>query len=525
MRFARLFSVLCVSLLVALSARAETAGQVLTAIGEAHALRAGRILQLYPGAPIESGDQVHTGVDSYLQIRFTDWSLISLRPRTDFVVDQYVYEANKGGRQKAYFSLMNGGIRSVTGLIGHSDRGNYRLRTQTATIGIRGTHYGVLMCKEDCRNADGSPGPDGLYGGVVDGRIAVSPYGGGALEREFGAGEYFRLDSKTSIPVPLLAPPQFFWDKREPQVRSGNRHFAGTPWGGSAGETPGPHDTTRPAGTIGGATGVVGSLLPFLPSLPIIPIVLPVPKPNIPPGGPVASTVGPAVGTVVTPVVTPITSTVGSVVAPVTSTVGSTVGSVVTPVVTPVTSTVGSTVGSVVTPVVTPITSTVGSTVGSVVTPVVAPITSTVGSTVGSVVTPVLTPVTSTVGSVVTPVIAPVTSTVGSVVNPVVAPVAPVVAPVIAPVAPVVAPVIAPVAPVIAPVVTPVVAPVVPVIAPVVTPIVAPVAPVIAPIAPVIAPIAPVIAPVIAPSTPTVSLPRVPSLPVTGGSTSLLPKR
>ena len=483
MRFARLFSVLCVSLLVALSARAETAGQVLTAIGEAHALRAGRILQLYPGAPIESGDQVHTGVDSYLQIRFTDWSLISLRPRTDFVVDQYVYEANKGGRQKAYFSLMNGGIRSVTGLIGHSDRGNYRLRTQTATIGIRGTHYGVLMCKEDCRNADGSPGPDGLYGGVVDGRIAVSPYGGGALEREFGAGEYFRLDSKTSIPVPLLAPPQFFWDKREPQVRSGNRHFAGTPWGGSAGETPGPHDTTRPAGTIGGATGVVGSLLPFLPSLPIIPIVLPVPKPNIPPGGPVASTVGPAVGTVVTPVVTPITSTV------------------------------------------TPITSTVGSTVGSVVTPVVAPITSTVGSTVGSVVTPVLTPVTSTVGSVVTPVIAPVTSTVGSVVNPVVAPVAPVVAPVIAPVAPVVAPVIAPVAPVIAPVVTPVVAPVVPVIAPVVTPIVAPVAPVIAPIAPVIAPIAPVIAPVIAPSTPTVSLPRVPSLPVTGGSTSLLPKR
>ncbi len=485
MHFARLFSILCVSLLVALPARAETAGQVLTAIGQTHALREGRILKLYPGAPIESGDQVHTGADSYLQIRFTDWGLISLRPRTDFVVDEYVYEANKGGRQKAFFSLMNGGIRSLTGLIGHRDVGNYRLRTPTATIGIRGTHFGVLMCKQDCRNADGSPGPDGLYGGVVDGRIAVTPYGGGALEREFGAGEYFRLDSENSIPVPLFTPPPFFWDKREPQVRNGNRYFAGIPWGGSPGETPGPNDTTTASGTIGGVTGVLGSiLLPILPSpgpLPIATIVVPVVNPVVNPivstVGSVASTVGSTVGSVVTPVV----GTVGSVVNPVTSTVGS--------VVAPVTSTVGSTVGSVVDPVT--------STVGSVVTPV----TSTVGSTVGSVVTPVAAPVTSTVGSLVTPVVAPVTSTVGStigsVVNPVVAPVAPVIAPI--------APVIAPVAPVIAPI----------------APVIAPIAPVIAPVAPVIAPVATVIAPPVS----KVTLPTVPTLPVTGGLPSLLPKK
>src|SRR5260221_12306959 len=94
---------------------------------------------------------------------------------------------------------MNGGIRSLTGLIGHRDVGNYRLRTPTATVGIRGTHFGVLMCKQDCRNADGSPGPDGLYGGGVDGRIAVTPYGGRALEPGIRAGEDFRLGSRDSI--------------------------------------------------------------------------------------------------------------------------------------------------------------------------------------------------------------------------------------------------------------------------------------------------------------------------------------
>jgi hypothetical protein len=272
---------------------------------------------------VESGDQIHTGAESYVQIRFTDWGVISLRPRTDFVIDEYVYEQNQGGREKAFFSLIKGGIRSLTGFIGHRDRSKYRLRTQTSTIGIRGTLFGVLMCQQDCRNADGSLGADGLYGGVIEGRIAVGPYGGSALEREFGAGQYFRLDNENSIPAPLLAPPPFFWD---PLALVSDRHFAGTPWAGKPGATPGPSDTTAVSTTIGNAAGAVAG--------PVITAVAPAL------GSTVGSVAGPVIAPV-TPVVSPLLNPVLAPVAPVISPVLNPGLAPVTPVISPVVNPVG----------------------------------------------------------------------------------------------------------------------------------------------------------------------------------------
>jgi len=426
MRLARLLVVLCFAVCGTAVARADTAAQVMFAYGETHALRSGRILQLHAGSTVESGDQLHTGVDSYLQIRFTDWGVMSLRPRTDFVIDQYAYEPRVGGLERAFFSLLSGGVRSLTGLIGHRNRSNYRMRTTMTSIGIRGTHYSVLICNQDCKLDDGRIGEDGVYGGVIEGRIAVSPYGGAALEREFGAGEYFRLASANSIPEPFFAPPPFFWDKREPQARASGKTFAGIPW------KPGPG--TAPSIAGGEVTDIGGSLLRTDGSLTLSPIIAPV----LNQVSPVLAQTGSTLGT-----------TVGALAAPVTPLLGSTVGAL-TPVVAPVTAMLGSTAGSLVNPVLAPIAPALGSTVGAVVNPVLAPVVPVIAPTVGAVVNPV-----------VAPILAPV--------EPVVAPVAPVVAPIVAPVTPVVAPVVPVVAPVIAPV-APVVAPVAPVVTPIVTP-------------------------------------------------------
>jgi hypothetical protein len=299
MPLARLLVTLCFAFCAAAAARADNAGQVLSAAGEAHALRGGRILQLYPGAPVESGDLIHTGADSYVQIRFTDWSLISLRPRTDFIVDEYAYEANRGGSERAFFILIRGGIRSLTGLIGHRNRANYHLSTTTSTIGIRGTHYSVLICKQDCRNADGSLGPDGLYGGVLEGRIAVTPYGGDALEREFGAGEYFRLDNENAVPARLFAPPAFFWD---PQAQLESRTFAGVLWR---------DEIPLVTGATADLLGTAGSLLRTGDSLVLSPIT-----------APVLSQVSPVLGQTVAlagSTLSPVIASLSPIVAPVAS--------------------------------------------------------------------------------------------------------------------------------------------------------------------------------------------------------------
>jgi len=218
-RWTRLLGVFCVAFCaaaLALPARAEPAGKVLTADGDVLVLRGSQILRLSRGAAVESGDQIHTGTDGKVLIVFTDSGLVWIRANSDFVVDEYAYA--QGGREAAFFSLLKGGARSVTGLIGRRTRSNFRLRVPVATIGIRGTDFSVVMCQRDCRDSDGTAAAKGLYGEVIQGRIAVTPFEDRLLEREFGAGEFFHLADERSSPTPLFLPPPFL-RKQDEQAR------------------------------------------------------------------------------------------------------------------------------------------------------------------------------------------------------------------------------------------------------------------------------------------------------------------
>ena len=53
-------------------------------------------------------------------------------------------------QESAFFRLLKGGFRAVSGLIGHTRREDYAVQTPVATIGIRGTDYEVRMCSGDC---------------------------------------------------------------------------------------------------------------------------------------------------------------------------------------------------------------------------------------------------------------------------------------------------------------------------------------------------------------------------------------
>jgi len=220
MRLTRLLGMLCFAFCaaaLALPARAESAGKVLGADGDTLVLRGSQILRLFRGAAVESGDQIHTGSDGKVLIVFTDSGLVWIRANSDFVVDEYSYAQGRG--EAAFFSLLKGGARSVTGLIGRRTRSNFRLRIPIATIGIRGTDFSVVMCQRDCRESDGSIAAKGLYGEVIQGRIAVTPLEDRFLEREFGAGEFFHLADERSSPTPLFLPPPFLRSTQDEQAR------------------------------------------------------------------------------------------------------------------------------------------------------------------------------------------------------------------------------------------------------------------------------------------------------------------
>jgi hypothetical protein len=102
--------------------------------------QSGTTRALNKGSEIDIGDTIQTN-DARAQLKFTDGGYISLQPNTAFKVEDYAYTSKKDGTDKSFFSLIKGGMRAITGLVGKSNKQAYRLNTPVATIGIRGTEF------------------------------------------------------------------------------------------------------------------------------------------------------------------------------------------------------------------------------------------------------------------------------------------------------------------------------------------------------------------------------------------------
>jgi hypothetical protein len=118
-----------------------SAGKVEFALGGANLLRNdGSSRQISKGDEINPGDTIKT-TDGRVQVRFTDGGYMSFQPNTEFKVEDYSYSGKTDGTEKAFFRLIEGGLRAITGVVGHANKPNYKVSTPVATIGIRGSEY------------------------------------------------------------------------------------------------------------------------------------------------------------------------------------------------------------------------------------------------------------------------------------------------------------------------------------------------------------------------------------------------
>lgn len=130
--------------LLTVSAVANAAGKVEFVAGAVSARSvAGSERQLSKGDVLASGDLVRTGQDGLAQLRFEDGGRIALQPKSEFRIDEYAYPATTKSQERGFFSLLKGGMRTITGQVGRDNRDAYRVTTSVATIGIRGTEYRV----------------------------------------------------------------------------------------------------------------------------------------------------------------------------------------------------------------------------------------------------------------------------------------------------------------------------------------------------------------------------------------------
>ncbi len=155
---------------------------------------------------IQEGDTLATEQDTYARIKFADEGEVVLRPGSQLKVAAYSYDKAKPQSDNVILNMLKGGLRAVTGLIGKRSRDKVTYGTSTATIGIRGTHFGALLCQNDCGGVPtvtGKPPENGLHLVVTDGAIVVR---NGAGQQVLNAGQFGYVRSASSAPV--IVPPQ-----------------------------------------------------------------------------------------------------------------------------------------------------------------------------------------------------------------------------------------------------------------------------------------------------------------------------
>lgn len=187
---------------------AEGVGNITHLGGVLRATRAdgtSRILSVK--SEVREGDTLRTEKDTFARIKFVDGGEIVLRPETVLKVEAYLYKPVPDAEHKdnIVFGLVKGGLRSVTGLLGKRSPDAFKMKTEAATIGIRGTHFGALLCNNDCANIptiSGQPPENGLHTDTASGRVFVSNLAGSV---EVPAGSFSYTPSPNI--APKLVPP------------------------------------------------------------------------------------------------------------------------------------------------------------------------------------------------------------------------------------------------------------------------------------------------------------------------------
>lgn len=262
------------SLWLCVSAAAHAgAGTVVNLSGPLLAQKSdGTVKVLSLQSEVQQGDTLVSEKNTYARIKFQDNSEITLRPNTQFKIEKFAYEEAKPENDNALFSLIRGGLRSITGILGKRSRDNVSFTTRTATVGIRGTTFIMELVEADSTHvaqtqpsypqmaalgeslflntdvrsdapsmllpspvamqlAQNTPGQGnglapGLYVHVIDGLIQLSNRGG---VQQFAAGQFGFTGSVVQPPVIVpnnpgiqFNPPPAFQSSTGPQANTGS---------------------------------------------------------------------------------------------------------------------------------------------------------------------------------------------------------------------------------------------------------------------------------------------------------------
>lgn len=159
------------------------------------------------GEAVNQGDTLRSLANSSAQIRMADDGLIVVRPESELKISKFVFNGTADGTERSLISLVKGGFRAITGLIGKVHKESYQIQTSGATIGIRGTDHEAffIVTPSDGQVASSTPG---TYDKVNSGATVLATAAGSLVIAPNQVG--FVANLPNSTPSLLSHTPDFY---------------------------------------------------------------------------------------------------------------------------------------------------------------------------------------------------------------------------------------------------------------------------------------------------------------------------
>ena len=125
-------------------AQEDSVGMVVASRGEVIAMSNGGSRLLKQGEFIHVSDEIITSNRSFAVLQFEDGAKVTVRPDSTMIIESYLY--NGDSDDEATLSLVEGGLRVITGAMAKSNPENYKVRTPVALMGVRGTEFSIMLC-------------------------------------------------------------------------------------------------------------------------------------------------------------------------------------------------------------------------------------------------------------------------------------------------------------------------------------------------------------------------------------------
>ncbi len=120
----------------------QSSGAILSAIGKVSAVNSKEIIRaLQRGDSFYAEDTIKTEGNSHVTLRFSDGTLVELKENSNYKVSAYHFKSDQPDKDSFAAELIEGGFRTITGLLGKRNPDNYEVKARMTTLTIRGTEY------------------------------------------------------------------------------------------------------------------------------------------------------------------------------------------------------------------------------------------------------------------------------------------------------------------------------------------------------------------------------------------------